>query len=317
MFNKLRLWFTEKKEINFTLTIQDSLIIKGIAICFMLWHHLFGDNPEYGELIYTIAGLGKVCVSLFLFVSAYGLSIQHEKEFSFNDPFWHSLYPNNILRFYIRRLLKLYSHFWVIFILCVPIGIFVFDRTLSNAYGEKNIAIHLMYDFFGLGEFNSYNVTWWFYRLIIALYLFFPFIYVATRMWNIYVLMIAFLLLFDNWFYFNIESYYLFSFILGVSFALNRQRVTFILNLINRNRLLSFLLLLFGFTVYCRGESNILNSTNVDGILSLIIALIVVLLFRNIQYLSPFFILLGKHSMNIFMIHTFIYHYFFMLSCIL
>ena len=30
---------------NYQLSKDDTLIIKGIAICFMLWHHLFYENP--------------------------------------------------------------------------------------------------------------------------------------------------------------------------------------------------------------------------------------------------------------------------------
>lgn len=309
---ELRMWLTRKKEINYSLSIQDSMIIKGIAICLMLWHHVFFNNHEYGKFIFFSSALGKVCVSLFLFISAYGLSIQYEKEQSdLKKTLWQSLHFKNILQFYVKRLLKLYSHFWVIFILFVPIGVFVFDRALSIPYGEKNIAIHLFFDFFGLADFKSYNVTWWFYRLIISLYLLFPLIFVLMRKWNIFILMFCFLLLFYNWFNFHVESYYLFSFALGISFALNRHRITSILNMFHQVRMLFFLLFLLVFTVFCRFKSNILQLQYIDGFITLIIVLIVVLTVRNIQYLRESFIFLGKHSMNIFMIHTFIFYYFF------
>lgn len=58
---------------NFEISKQDSLIMKGIAICAMLWHHLFYTHPEYGKFVYELGQLGKVCVAIFLFVSGYGL----------------------------------------------------------------------------------------------------------------------------------------------------------------------------------------------------------------------------------------------------
>ena len=65
---------------NYTLSLKDSFLIKGIAIFLMLWHHLFYTHAEYGYLVQTTAILGKVCVAMFLFVSAYGLTIQFEKK---------------------------------------------------------------------------------------------------------------------------------------------------------------------------------------------------------------------------------------------
>lgn len=61
------------------MTIDDSKILKGIAICAMLWHHLFYEHPEYGKIVFHLALLGKVCVSMFLMISGYGLTKQYNK----------------------------------------------------------------------------------------------------------------------------------------------------------------------------------------------------------------------------------------------
>lgn len=60
----------------FSLSLHDTSILKGIAICAMLWHHLFYENPEYGLFVWHLALLGKVCVAIFLLLSGYGLTIQ-------------------------------------------------------------------------------------------------------------------------------------------------------------------------------------------------------------------------------------------------
>lgn len=312
LVNDLRKWFTDKKDIDYALTVQDSLIIKGIAICLMLWHHVFLDNYDYGISVYKFSVFAKVCVSLFLFVSAYGLSIQHDKELSLlKNDLWHSLRFKYIIQFYIKRLLKLYSHFWVIFILFVPIGVFIFDRALSIPYGDENIVFHLLCDFFGLAEFQSYNISWWFYRLIITMYLLFPFLYVAIRRWNIYVIMLSLLLLIYYRSNFQIIPCYLFPFVLGISFAQNRNRISSILNMFHHLRILSLVVFLFWIGVYCRFNCNVLNGIYVDGFISVLIAYIVVLTFRYFRYINDSFVFLGKHSMNVFMIHSFIYYYFF------
>lgn len=122
---------------------------------------------------------------------------------------------------------------------------------------------------------------------------------------------VLFFQLFYNWINFHVDSYNLFSFALGISFAQNRHRITSILNTFHQVRMLSFFLFIFVFTVFCRFKSNILNGQYIDGFITLTTVLIVVLTVRNIQYLRESFIFLGKHSMNIFMIHTFIFYYFF------
>lgn len=40
----------------------DSLIIKGVAVLLMLWHHLFGDPtrwPENSKIVWTFPGSGS------------------------------------------------------------------------------------------------------------------------------------------------------------------------------------------------------------------------------------------------------------------
>jgi uncharacterized membrane protein len=65
------------RKVDYRLSINDTLLIKGIAICLMLWHHLFFQNPEFGFLVFHTAQLSKLCVALFLFISGYGLTIQY------------------------------------------------------------------------------------------------------------------------------------------------------------------------------------------------------------------------------------------------
>ena len=64
-------------------TKEDSNICKGIAICMMLMHHLFGSNDYNGYVIdfhpFTegrivfLAVLCKICVAVFVFITGYGL----------------------------------------------------------------------------------------------------------------------------------------------------------------------------------------------------------------------------------------------------
>ena len=60
---------------------QDTNFLKGIAIILLLFHHLFYEHPEIGSikyrglsLVFISALAAKVCVSIFLILSGYGLN---------------------------------------------------------------------------------------------------------------------------------------------------------------------------------------------------------------------------------------------------
>jgi len=298
-----------KYDTNYTLTTQDSLIIKGFAICFMLWHHLFYEHPEFGELIQYTAILGKVCVAMFLFISAYGLAIQVEKKGMFTNI--HKITWTELSGFYIKRFSKLYANFWVVFIIFVPIGVFVFNRNLVIPYGGNNIIKSLICDFFGLGGFESYNSTWWFYQLIIVLYLLFPLFYLIIKKWNVTILVLFFLTSGYHRFRIPIVHDWLFSFSIGLSCALNKNSINRFLNLFNKQLILLFAIVFIFVIAYVRGHLKRFGNIGMDGFFTLTWLLFILFTVRKINFLNSAFAYLGNHSMNIFMIHTFICNYFF------
>lgn len=151
------------------LSKSDTAGIKGIAILFMLWHHLFLHSTEYGALTQSLAVVFKVCVALFLFVSGYGLTKQYG-----------GLEKRNIrttIRFWLRRFINFFLPFWFCFILVVVIGN-VCGYTFHDAYpATRNTLKCVLLDFFGQMGYDSYLGPWWFNKMIIQLYLAFPFLY--------------------------------------------------------------------------------------------------------------------------------------------
>lgn len=109
--------------------------LKGIAILFMIWGHLFGDSFHVmiayhpllmlGDLpLVTIVSRATGPVSFFLFLSGYGLYCANQKE----DKHRYT------------RILKLLLTYWVSLLCVVLIGIFVkpdhFDFSLSVVWGN-------------------------------------------------------------------------------------------------------------------------------------------------------------------------------------
>ncbi len=49
----------------------------------------------------------------------------------------------------------------------------------------------------------------------------------------------------------------------------------------------------------------------VDGLLALVISMLVIMLIRNLPVVNVVFSFLGKHSANMYMVHTFLFSYWF------
>ena len=150
---------------------SDTAGIKGIAILFMLWHHLFLRTMEYGALTQSLAVVFKVCVALFLFVSGYGLTKQYS-----------CLEKRNVrttIRFLLRRFINFFLPFWFCFALVVLIGNLC-GYTFHDAYpATRNTLKCVILDFFGQMGYDSYLSPWWFNKMIIQLYLVFPFLFMV------------------------------------------------------------------------------------------------------------------------------------------
>lgn len=178
------------------LSKTDIDVLKGIALLLLLCHHCFWKGEPYDDIVVfgvpvieKFSVFCKLCVSVFVFLSGYGLTAK-------------AVQTNGIGRlgdFYRRRYSKLLVNYWVVYLLFVPVGVFLFHRTFQEVYGDKLI-LGAISDFFGLhkaviGHPYGYNATWWFYSCIIFLYLLFPLLWKARRYW---FLMIPFAVLFPS-----------------------------------------------------------------------------------------------------------------------
>lgn len=163
------------------LSKQDTTAIKGIAICLMLWHHLFLNTIEFGNAAHSLAQVFKVCVALFLFVSGYGLTMQFSK---LEKP-----YIQNTIKFLLRRYVNFFLPYWFCFVIVVVVGNLC-GYTFQDAYpATKNTLKCFLLDVWGLMGWGSYLNTWWFNKMILQLYLVFPLLYLIVR--NRYAVMVG------------------------------------------------------------------------------------------------------------------------------
>jgi peptidoglycan/LPS O-acetylase OafA/YrhL len=296
--------------VDYHISKRDTLSLKGVAICAMLIHHLFIDESAYGVFPQYFAIVGKICVAIFVFVSAYGLTIQLKK---YSDG---KLRVPHFSRLLIKRYLKFYFNYWFVFIISVVLGVYLFGRTLGEAYGDSsNIFVRFIVDFLGCGEFWSYNITWWFNRVILALWLLFPLLYwlMSCRVASLFALLLFFLNPGDILYPLNFIAaslpFYVLPFSMGIWLAVHETSIDLFLKKINPSVLWGLSVAVLGLCFFAR-INDLLVWYTIDAVATLFLALLVVLC-NNWFPKQSVLAFLGKHSMNIYLLHTFIFGYFF------
>ena len=281
------------------LTKNDTLALKGIAILLLRWHHMFFVSKDllfdWHDIGIKSAILSRVCVAIFVFLSGYGLMVS-------------SKINESLIAFYRKRLFKLLLNYWYIWLLFVPIGVFVFHRTFDAVYGQ-NEPLYPILDFVGLlnclGK-QSYNMSWWFYSCIILLYVLFPiFNYIIKTKWGQYLLVLLgiFLCIIPSGYLSIFEPIknYLLVFIAGMIFY--KKGVLFSSP--------NFKYIVFLCAIISCGLR--LKLPQLEGITDTIICIFIVDCYKrhcnanNLSLLK----LLGFHSFNIYLFHSFINMYYF------
>ncbi|WP_390631198.1 acyltransferase family protein [Leptothermofonsia sichuanensis] len=154
-------------------TKEKTNIAKGVAICLMFLSHLYSfperlmDGNYYIPLIpslnaeFHIGNFGNVCVSMFLFLSGYGM-------------FWgQTSSKKSPLIYSLIKIKDFYLTYWIYFLVFVPIGLLFFKNvTLWNS-NEIRYSTDLTTFLEGfLGWSPRYNSEWWFVQMFIFLLLF-------------------------------------------------------------------------------------------------------------------------------------------------
>ena len=299
----------EQKQSFFT--IQCTNIAKGIAILILLFHHL-GLNTylnvfEETSVIYTIAQNFKVCVAIFLILSGYGLNA------SFNKKFDGKNYWKYSVKFSLRHLLKLLINYWIIFVLFVSFGHFTGIRTIQEVYGENHLIRNVLLDFLGISSpcgTPKYNLTWWFMGLIIVIYISFPIWKIALKKCPVILFVFAvFIYKTELFSFYNSINEYLIYFVVGMLFS--EYYLFDKLKEIMQPKWLEIIsaILCMVMCFYLRTQDKTVLY-NALASLSIIVFGNSVICYSG-SLIKKGFEILGKHSSNMFMLHTFLYSYFF------
>ncbi|MGN1167835.1 MAG: acyltransferase family protein [Lachnospiraceae bacterium] len=299
-------------------TRENTKQIKGIAILLMLAHHLFffperiptGYSLSTGitlmgyELTQLIGQFGKICVPIFMFLGGYGLYL--------------SFSPNSLT----RRLVRLYKSYWKIFFLFIPIGI-LFFRT-NVVYCESESLCRTFADFSvkkilsDLTGFHCYfNAEWWFFRAyIIALILGFVYIELFQKCHSFYIEFGFLLLLQFTIFTCSpdltsiLTSEYEHLFLIGIVFA--KYNIFDIWHKLtdsytNGEKIAASIVFLIIFACLWVG----VFSSSFHMVLIPLFVFACRTLLNAVKFLNRPLELLGEHSTNMWLIHTFYCYYFY------
>lgn len=284
---------------------DDTWFLKGIAIILLLYHH----NPFDSDYGFVLKSAARVCVWIFVFISAYGFSLQMKDK-----------YEKKPVRFVIKRILLLYAQMWFFYLFNLTVHI-IWDRSLityftSNAF---NLPVDMLglYSTFGKPEIASY----WYVNFLIIVILIFPLLYYLAKWiswFSIPAVMAAVLLCpYKMTFLHGGQlNYYLLMVLAGILFAQKnvferlarfRQKKAFLV-LTGSLVLLSVLVVVRYILLPHTEEKWYLSIGPVSTVMALMI-IILVFLYRKDGKISELIQKLGTHSGNIFFIHWFFYNY--------
>ena len=311
------------KEKNKVFSKEVSLALKGLAVIMLLFHHCYGKEKLYEkyvidfypferQAVIDFAGCLKICVSIFAFITGYGLYLHYEN--NKEDP----------TKWMAKRYLKTFSGYWIIWILCAIVFQCIDNRYWYTFFKDTEIHTGMMnvfLDFTGLANlFQTPTLckTWWYMSAAFVFILLIPCLY-RFKTQGLIPILIGTICLPRVLFARNIRLAYtggttvlmfLTPFIFGAIFAryhvferwtaIGQHFATKLLKLI-----IEIILIVLGYQMYI----NLIHDLYWEyhyGFYPMLILLFLVEFVFQVMPIRKLFAFIGIYSMNIFLVHTFI-----------
>lgn len=296
-----------------TFTKEHTNIAKGFAIILMLFYHLFemeesvlelGVNyaPLPAEVFYMLSKFGNVCVSIFVFLTAYGIAVSllNQKDITLKDAYAQAF----------KRFGKLMFHFFLLYVSVILIMFPFFD--LKSLYGGGwQGAICMLTDALGLQMFYggiTLNNTWWYMEIAYIMIFLVPAMVWIVKKIGYAILPVMYFLPFVFTLNFDVERYLLVATV-GVCAAYG--------NWLAKGMnwkvpgVVKWLIAIVGLAACVVLRQNYLIQEEylalVDAGISLFVVWSTAVTIGMIPGICKVFAFIGRHSMNIFLVHTFFY----------
>ncbi|CUO91030.1 Predicted membrane protein [Anaerostipes hadrus] len=311
-------------------TKEHTMQMKGIAIIILLFHHCFLNTQRWATVPYEklattkgwgyypisfapfsshtiqyLASFSKICVAMFVFMTGYGMWVSYESQKK----------KTTMSNYIKKRMVTLMTGFWIIFvvteILAIPTGRFI------EVYGHDfRSVVYMIIDALGLAKLLGtplFCLTWWYMSLAIVLIMIFPFVHSIMEKYQWVVVVASIIVPRACGFGQSTDLFrYLLAYTLGMYFAQHDLLARIKEKFMEQNvagKLLSLIVSLIGLAVIIKCRQNAWIGWKYldfwDGFVAMYVIIISYIYILNGKWIVKGLGFLGKHSMNIFLIHSF------------
>lgn len=297
---------------------KDSMALKGIAVLMLVFHHCYRTAAKFerynvifrglsASQVITIAEMCKICVSIFAFISGYGLMYGYMENSKKGNAWSISVWIS-------EHILSVMSGFW--FISVIFYGIYAFWIREGFCKWGKTVAekcFSILSDICGVSNFlgtKSLNGAWWYMSAALTFIVLFPVLLAVMEHFGEFSClgMIFLLPRITGTGFPGGSSPYSFLMIFAVGMVCCRHDFFQVFHEYPKKKT-KFILLLFLTVLALWGYSK-MNITAVWEFQYAVTPLLVILFSKeylfHLRSLSAVLQYLGKHSMNIWLVHTFV-----------
>jgi peptidoglycan/LPS O-acetylase OafA/YrhL len=273
--------------------------LKGAAILMIVLSHIGYFLVNDHRFLWPLSIMAGVGVNLFLFLSGFGLAASGLQK---------DLTPG---QFYKRRLLKLFTPFWLALGVFLAADFFILGKSYSFAFiGKAILGVFTQADLY-----NDLNSPLWYFTFILLYYLLFPWVFSKKRPWIAALALLIFgeaLVRLEPAFFDNVLHLYkvhTLAFPLGVlvAWAVTKLPSVDVLGKLSKGwRVVGYYAVLFGLLaafIYANINSGIGQSASKEQWMSLaaVAALVLVFIMKKTEF--KLFSLFGLYSYEIYLWH--------------
>lgn len=311
-------------------TKEHTMQMKGIAIIILLFHHCFLNAQRWATVPYEklattkgwgyypisfapfsshtiqyLASFSKICVAMFVFMTGYGMWVSYESQKK----------KTTMSNYIKKRMVTLMTGFLIIFVvtevLAIPTGRFI------EVYGHDfRSVVYMIIDALGLAKLLGtplFCLTWWYMSLAIVLIMIFPFVHSIMEKYQWVVVVASIIVPRACGFGQSTDLFrYLLAYTLGMYFAQHDLLARIKEKFMEQNvegKLLYLIVSLIGLAVIIKCRQNAWIGWKYldfwDGFAAMYVIIISYIYILNGKWIVKGLGFLGKHSMNIFLIHSF------------
>ncbi len=289
----------------------------------LLFHHLFFSDSVYAknlvelnfisvELLQKFAIGARVCVWIFAFLSAYGLTCSYNVTIKNGE---------KVSAFLVKRYFQLLKPYWFVYIIVYLLS-FKFFKNPNELY--NNNVVYFILDFFGLADFFGTPTlagVWWYICFSQILLILIPaLVHVCRNLGPIGSYLLSFVVLQYlapgiHSQYGGTYSNYFLVIVLGVICAEYDmfKYLKIHTNLVTKNLDCIFIVFIIFVCIYYKMTYATIDTVKLHTMASSIAACLIcvwVYKYLHMSYISYILMTLGKQSGNIYLIHWFIYAYY-------